>query len=102
MSCVIYGADQNGEAMWGNTLAQSSDWHDSFELDPHPNITNRLPRLEETSTVMNAELSCTDLKASANFAGRTARNGSVKKATPKQTAAPTRHPKKPRNLPTDG
>ena len=34
----------------------------------------------------------------ANFAGRMASSGSVKKATAKQTAAPTRQPIKPRNL----
>jgi hypothetical protein len=38
------------------------------------------------------------LNARANLAGRMARKGSVKNATAKQTAAPTRHPRNPSNL----
>jgi hypothetical protein len=51
--------------------------------------------------VKDTGLSCTYLKESANFAGRMASSGSVKKAMPKQTAAPARHDKNPSNLRKD-
>ena len=72
---------------------------DSVALGPYPNITKRLPRLGGDVNRERCRITVhTYLNASANFAGRTARNGSVRKATAKQTAAPTRHPTKPRNL----
>ena len=40
----------------------------------------------------------THLKESANFAGRNASSGSVRKATKKQTAAPIKHPPNPSSL----
>ena len=43
----------------------------------------------------------TDLNDSANFAGRMARNGIVKKDTAKHTAAPIMHPINPSNLFTE-
>jgi hypothetical protein len=99
MFYMIYGPDQNGEAMQGNTLAGSRFRSHSVELGPYPNITKRLPRLGRNVNHEGCGITMyTYLNASANFAGRRARNGSVRKATPKQTAAPTRHPTKPRNL----
>jgi len=47
-----------------------------------PNITSRLPKL----------------KAKANFAGRIASNGKVKKAIKKQATAPSKHAPNPSNL----
>ena len=46
---MIYGADQNGEAMWGTHQRVSRIGPDSVELGPYPNITKRLPRLGGTS-----------------------------------------------------